>query len=129
MAVFVDSSVVIGLAFGEPATRSLARILSSTARVSASTLLEAEVLACFTRERVDRKLAQPILDRLTWVAPSRSLGDEIAQVLTAGYLKGADVWHLAVALYLYGRSPGTFLTADVAQREVARRLGFKTDLR
>ena len=86
MAVFVDSSVVIGLAFGEPATRSLARILSSTARVSASTLLEAEVLACFTRERVDRKLAQPILDRLTWVAPSRSLGDEIAQVLTAGYL-------------------------------------------
>ena len=44
-----------------------------------------------------------------------------------GYVRGADLWHLACALYV-AASPGelTFLTLDERQRTVAKALGFKT---
>jgi hypothetical protein len=55
------------------------------------------------------------------------LTQEISRVLVAGYLRGADVWHVACALHM-SQDPGevTFLTLDRPQRTVARRLGFRT---
>ena len=43
------------------------------------------------------------------------------------YLRGADLWHVATALYL-AESPADvdFLTLDPAQREAAAALGFPT---
>ncbi|MGI9078358.1 MAG: hypothetical protein ACR2G6_13680 [Gemmatimonadaceae bacterium] len=76
------------------------------------------------RERAD---PQPdLLAGLSWVMPDRPLHAEIAKVLQAGYLHGADCWHLATALYL-AQEPGTisFLTLDERQRSVARILGFQ----
>jgi hypothetical protein len=41
--------------------------------------------------------------------------------------RGADCWHLATALYLSpDPSALTFLTLDLAQRHVAKALGFQT---
>lgn len=49
-----------------------------------------------------------------------------AKVFAADYVKGADAWHLACALYAAGDPRDlTFLTLDRRQRTVARRLGFR----
>lgn len=67
------------------------------------------------------------LDSLTWVLPDRRLTAEIERVLSVRRLRGADLWHLATALYL-AESPADvdFLTLDAEQREAARELGFPT---
>jgi len=53
------------------------------------------------------------------------LSVEMSRVFSAGYLRGADAWHLACALfYADDRTSLTFLTLDARQREVAERLGF-----
>lgn len=50
---------------------------------------------------------------------------EIARVPAAGYVRGADCWRLAAALYV-APEPGelSFVTLDARQREVAAALGF-----
>jgi hypothetical protein len=41
-------------------------------------------------------------------------------------MRGADCWHLATALYVAPNpSELTFLTLDLAQRKVAKTLGFQ----
>jgi len=62
---------------------------------------------------------------LAMVSPDRPLSAELRRTADAGYLRGADMWHVACALFL-APNPGdlTFLTLDVDQRAVARRLGF-----
>ena len=52
------------------------------------------------------------------------LSREIHEVLAAGYLRGADCWHVAVALNYSPDRDLTFLTLDKAQRAVAAKLGF-----
>lgn len=81
--------------------------------------------ATLTRERV--ALDPDILTWLDWIFPDRPLTHEISRVLAAGYLRGADTWHLACALHM-SQDPGevTFLTLDRRQRAVARRLGLRT---
>ncbi len=46
--------------------------------------------------------------------------------LTSGYVRGADCWHLATALYL-AEDPQkmSFVTVDERQRAVTRALGFQ----
>ena len=59
--------------------------------------------------------------------PDRPLSPEIRRVLQAGYLRGADCFHVASALYFMDDPTGnTFLTLDTRQRAVAKALGFKT---
>ena len=47
--------------------------------------------------------------------------------MDAGYLRGADLWHVAAALFV-AHEPGSiaFLTLDRRQRAVADTLGFPT---
>jgi hypothetical protein len=53
------------------------------------------------------------------------LTDEISRVLSAGYLRGADLWHVACALYLEPEPDElVFLTLDASQKAVAAKLGF-----
>lgn len=89
----------------------------------ASNLLEAELRAAFAREKVDA-VREPLAE-ISWILPDRPLQAEIARVLAAGYLRGADCWHLATALY-FANNPGeiAFLTLDAKQAHVARALGF-----
>lgn len=66
-----------------------------------------------------------MLLQIELIMPARSLRPEFTAVLATGYVRGADCFHLAVALSL---SPDprelTFLTLDKRQRDVAKALGF-----
>lgn len=125
---YVDTSFAVAIAFGEPTAQSLIdRLLDFEVCVS-SNLLEAEFQAAVARERraFDFDSAE-WLKRLQWVLPDRPLRAEIVRTLAAGYVRGADCWHLASALYVSG-DPGslTFLTLGAKQRKVAATLGFTT---
>jgi hypothetical protein len=89
----------------------------------ASSLLEAELRAALHRE--DAPSDAPLLNRISWVSPQRPLSPEITVILGAGHLRGADLWHLACALYL-APSPRDlpFLTLDTRQGAAAEKLGF-----
>jgi hypothetical protein len=122
--LFVDSSCLVAIALDEPgASRLRARIAKAPGRF-ASTLAEAEVLAAVTREGASAPAN--LLDGIGWVAPSRRLGQELARVIASGYIRGADAWHLACALFLDpGASELVFATLDTRQAEVAKAIGFR----
>lgn len=125
---YLDTSFFIAIVFGEPGTGRLQRILAAHERVLTSDLLLAESLAAAVREGIELELLRPALRTLTLVLPSRSLEDEMRQALELGRLRGADLWHVACALFVAGpaRRDLAFLTRDAVQRTVARRLGFPT---
>lgn len=122
---YVDTSCLIAVAFGEPGAESLARRLESYDQLVSSDLLEAELRSALKREGVEG--GHDLLDGLSWALPDRRLTAEIDRALAARYLRGADLWHIATALYV-AESPGDvdFLTLDAAQRDAAAALGFPT---
>jgi predicted nucleic acid-binding protein len=125
MAVaYVDTSVLLAIAFGETGARRLARQVTAFTTLVSANLLVAEFLAAHRREGVHAEAA--LLARLAWVLPDRPLDPEVARVLDHGYVRGADCWHLAVALYV-AADPGSiaFLTADAQQGASAASLGFR----
>jgi predicted nucleic acid-binding protein len=123
-AAYVDSSIVAAIVFGESGAKQLARRLQSCQQLFSSQLLEAEVRSAARRER--RPVDEGWFAGLTWVMPSRSLSAELTRVLETGYLRGADCWHLACALYLAPEpSELPFLTLDSRQRSAAAALGFR----
>ena len=120
---FVDTSCLVAIAFSEPGAAELAARLREFDFLIGSNLLEAELRAVLAREEVSTDIE--LLERITWLIPDRPLSREITTVLGAGYLRGADLWHLACALFLSG-SPRElpFLTLDERQGAVAHKLGF-----
>lgn len=120
---YVDASCLVAVAFGEPGYQSVIDQLEGLDHLYSSNLLEAELRAAFRRESVE--LDGSMMERLAWVLPDRPLTGEIRAVLEAGNLRGADLWHLACALYL---SPDpreiVFVTMDRQQGAVATRVGF-----
>lgn len=122
---YVDTSVVIAIAFGEAGADTLARRMNAFGERLAANLLEAEFRSAHAREGRAPDLS--LLASLTWVTPSRPLSDEIGRVLEAGRVRGADCWHLATALYLDPAANSlTFLTLDNRQKVAAKALGFRT---
>jgi uncharacterized protein with PIN domain len=120
----VDTSCLVAIAFGERGATRLSTRLDTFETLFASNLLEAELMASFSRERVE--FEPKLVSGITWILPDRPLTTEVERVLSVGYLRGADVWHLATALYLAeDASEITFITLDVAQRQHAERLGFR----
>lgn len=121
---YVDSSCLVAIAFGEPEATRLSLRMRRLDRLFASNLLEAELRSALLREAV----ASPpddLLSWITWVFPNRSLSPELRRVSQAGYLKGADLWHLAHALFLAPHAKElVFLTLDKQQAAVAKKLGF-----
>jgi uncharacterized protein with PIN domain len=119
---YIDSSCVVALAFGEPGARRVAaaaraypRLLSSNSQAESAALRE-------------RTPAAPDLFRgIAWVHPNRALTQEIERVVAEGTLRGADLWHMACALFLDPTARElAFLTLDVPQRRIAAALGFVT---
>ena len=122
---YVDTSCLIAVAFGEPGAKPLARRLESYDELVSCSLLEAELRSALTREGVER--GSDLIDGLSWILPDRRLTAEIERVLSVRHLRGADLWHVATALYLAESPPDVdFLTLDSAQREAASALGFPT---
>lgn len=123
-AACVDSSWLVSIAFAEEGHEHLCEILGRFETLVASSLMEAELLSACARERLEPDPAWSA--RLSWILPDRTLRPEIERVLAAGHLRGADLWHVACALFL---SPDptqlSFLTLDRQQGDVASRLGFR----
>jgi len=125
-AAYVDTSCLVAVAFGEKGAVSLGRRLEGFDELFSSNLLEAEFRASLVREEVDD--APDLLSWFTWVLPDRPLSREFGKVLAAGYLRGADLWHVGCALFLAGGKPSDlhFLTLNHRQCAVAEQLGFAT---
>ena len=120
---YVDSSAVVAVARNEPGAESVVQRLSTFQQLISSNLLEAEVRAAFARE--GDEIEPGALASIRWVIPIRSLHAEIAAVLQVGYLRGADLWHVACALYAARTMPGlAFITLDQRQQTVASSPGF-----
>ena len=123
-SAYVDSSLLLAIAFGEPGATRLAERLDRFDDVYASNLVESEVVSALAREAVVLPDADAF-GSLNWTFPDRPLTPEFARILETGHLKGADLWHVACALYL---SPNpqdlSFLTLDARQKRVATKLGF-----
>ena len=125
ISAYVDTSALLSVAFDEPAAEAVAQRLAEFASLVSSNLLEAELRSALARE--GDAFAPRLLSRIEWVLPYRPLHDEIAAVLQVGYLRGADLWHMACAIYATRTMPGlAFLTLDQRQRGVAASLGFPT---
>jgi predicted nucleic acid-binding protein len=122
---YVDSSCVVAIAFRERGAVATARRLEQFDQLVASNLLEAELRAAFARERTE--FDPSVAAALSWIVPERPLSREIERVLETGYVRGADCWHLATALYV-AENPDeiTFLTLDAQQAAVAATLGFRS---
>lgn len=127
---YVDSSWLVSIAFDEPGATLQAEQLGTFNACFASNLLETELRAALRREEVTADPAN-LLAAVRWIYPSRPLTVEIETVLQVGYVRGADLWHLACALFLGGDQYGeiTFLTLDKHQSSIARQLGLRTHSR
>jgi len=123
-AAYVDTSCLVAIAFGESEAAEVASRLREHDVLLSSNLLEADLRATLVREAAE--VDEALFSWIKWVLPDRPLSVEIIRVLRAGYLRGADLWHLATAMYVTPEPRDlTFLTLDRRQEEVAEELGFK----
>lgn len=124
--VYVDTSCLVAIAFGEATAGRVTARLRRFDRLFASNLLEAELRSALLREGIPDR-GTTLLSWITWVYPNRPLTPEFDLVAAVGYIKGADLWHLANALFLAPTGKDlVFLTLDERQREVAAKLGLET---
>lgn len=124
-AAYIDTSCVVAIAFAEPGSRKLAKHLKGFDGLYSSNLLEAEWRSTVLREELIEP-ATNFLSAVSWILPNRPLTGEFERVLACGYVKGADLWHLASALFLNpDPSQLFFLTLDQRQNEIAAALGFQ----
>jgi len=123
---YLDSSFLLSIVLGEPRAAELRRILTRYDRLLSSDLIVAECLSTAHREAIDRAAMITALRPIDLVLPSRSLATDMGEALNEGYLRGADLWHVACAMFVAAaeRSEVAFLSRDEPQRRVARRLGF-----
>lgn len=123
-SAYVDTSCLISVAFEEKDFAAVSRRLHSFEMILSSNLTEAEFLATLARHGKEPERSN--VGRIKWIYPDRSLRPEISRVLAEGYVRGADCWHLANALYLAHEDPSAvvFLTLDARQQAIARALGF-----
>ncbi|MEQ9568968.1 MAG: type II toxin-antitoxin system VapC family toxin [Longimicrobiales bacterium] len=121
---YVDTSCLVALAFDELGAEAWSRRLSEYDELVTANLTEAEFRVAMHREGVEG--AESFLAHLAWLLPDRPLGPEIERVIRTRYLRGADLWHLACALYLADDPAEVdFVSLDDEQRATARALGFR----
>lgn len=121
---YVDTSFLLAVAFGEPAAESSAARMRRFDRLVSSNLLEAEFRAALVREKVGTS-GEPLLGWVGWIHPDRPLTAEFRRVLERGQVRGANLWHLACAMFLRDRvGEMAFLTHDERQQAIAQQLGF-----
>lgn len=121
---YIDTSVLIAIETCQPDSDVYEEELGRFERLVSSNLLEAEYRSVCMRER--RAPSNFRLDKISWIIPTRPLTRELNSVLAAGYLRGADLWHVATAIYAEKISliEMSFLTLDNRQRHVANTVGF-----
>ena len=120
---YVDTSVIVAITLGEVGAEALLATVRPFELVAAP-LLEAEWRSACHRNDVLPDMT--LLREIAWISPPGTLSAELKRVFEAGYVRGADAWHLATALSLApDPSELAFLTLDERQRSVADALGFR----
>lgn len=121
---FVDTSVFSRIALREAGHEEVEALLKEFHELKASTLLDAELRSVCKRAKLDPASVLGFQD-VRWVAPPFALTYQIGRALEEGYLRGADLWHVACALYHRLEVPDlAFVTVDERQADIARALGF-----
>ena len=124
---YLDTSCLLSVALDEVDGSRVMEALRPYSDPISSNLLEAEMRSALMRERISEE--PDMLAVVGWILPSRPLGPEIQHVLEFGLVRGADLWHLATALYAADAPEELpFLTLDKQQETVASSLGFPTPL-
>ncbi len=120
---YVDASALLAVALREPSAPLIVQRLETFDLLASASLLDAETRSAFARYGMDIAGALPYT--VEWIYPDRPLTAEIVTALRVGYLRGADLWHIAVAMYLDATisSELVFITLDERQRAVAAGLG------
>jgi predicted nucleic acid-binding protein len=127
--IYVDTSVLVCVFFTEnhPLVNHFSDTLNNADEVLSSSLLEAEFLSVIKREGLPLKESLTLLEPVSLIIPERSLLVELKHIFDLSYLRGADAYHLATALYLDPSAKNlSFLTADKEQQDAAQKLGFST---
>ena len=121
---YIDTSVLIAIETCQPNSDVYEEQIGKFERIVSSNLLEAEYRSVCRRERRAPSIFR--LNKIDWIIPTRPLTQELNSVLAAGYLRGADLWHVATAIYAVTISTieMAFLTLDNRQRYVASTVGF-----
>ena len=121
---WLDTSAVAAVWLADPRGPRLGQLLAPLHLVAAN-LMEAELRSVLARERLPWK--EEAAAGIEWVHPQGSLRAEYDRVLSAGYLKGADLFHLAIAIHACpAPSLVLFASLDERQSRVAGALGFRT---
>jgi hypothetical protein len=122
---YIDTSPLVAVEFNEPGGVGISRRLNTFDRVVSSNLLEAEMRSAFAREGME--FNPSVISSLQWVNPTGPLSQELTKALAVGYLRGAELCHVATTLYAFPEQVGetTFLTLDRRQQAVAAALGFQ----
>ncbi len=125
---YIDTSWLIRVNLEDP-NGKLRKKLATYDHLFSSELLVAELQSCAKRENLKPDVIAEQLALVTVLIPDRSIRPEIETVIRAGYVRGADLWHLACACYLAPkREDLRFLTADQRQQDVAKILGFRSEV-
>ena|SRR3989338_8083734 len=124
--IYIDTSVLVSLFLEDSAENAhFSRLLKEADEVVSSVLIEAEFLSVLHREKVGIATGIDYLKQISLVIPDRSIAKELGTVFSKAYVRGADAFHLACALYLDPKaSEIKFLTADKQQQKAAQSLGF-----
>jgi prevent-host-death family protein len=112
---------------GEAEARRGARMLRAHDQAFSVGLVVPEILSALKREERPLNEADRLLARLSLFFSDGSLKTECEEALSAGFLRGADLWHVATALAIAGRQRRKellFATFDERRREVAKKLQF-----
>ena len=125
LTAYIDTSAILAIEFGEADAPYAKERIDHASTLIASNLMEAEVRSAMRRlgTGLDPKLIS------TWTGSIQidHSRPEFDVILRAGYLRGADLWHVAVALFASpDPSQISFITLDMRQRNVARDIGFQT---
>ena len=121
--IYVDTSVIAGILLENPGHEKYQNSIQNEDRIVSSALLEAELCSVAAREKISPKELEKFLIGIELIHTTRSLLKEYRRILTSGYVKGADAFHIATALYLDPELKELkFLTADSRQKEVIKKL-------
>ncbi len=93
---YTDTSVLIAIETCQPDYDLYEEEPGRFERLVSSKLLEAEYRSVCMRER--RAPSNLRLNKISWIIPARPLTRELESVMTAGYLRGVDLWHVATGI-------------------------------
>jgi predicted nucleic acid-binding protein len=123
---YVDSSVLVGLMFGEDGAENLEKQLMKFDDLISSNLVEAEVLSAAVREGLPLEEAIQVIGTISLFFADSNLTGELQRVFEVDYIRGADAYHLACALSLDPRAEELyFCSLDKKQLDIAKSLGFR----